>query len=329
MTTEGRKQNMGTQSTAYDKMQDLVMALVQRGASSTAIQQAITQALAAAATPSQVFVFDDPANNGLPANVFILPVWAKWVRRWAFGAGGGSGSGRRGAAGTNRYGGNGGAGGGLSYAEGPRTELPASNLIVLGHGGIGGAAVLVDDTDGNPGTDGGDTTGLFIIAKGGQGGVGGGGVVAAFSQGGKGTWAGGNGGAGGVGTGGANGLDNTAGERSPRGGGGGGGISAANAIGVGGRGGAFVTAPTLLSGGPGGLAGADGDPGQFLTGADSLGLLTHGASGGGGGGGNRGNGGAGHRWGGGAGGGGASLNGASSGVGRNGGNGLYVVLAEG
>lgn len=87
------------------------------------------------------------------------------ARLW--GGGGGGGSGRRGAAGTNRWGGGSGQGGNYSEVTGPLSELGATVAYSIGAGGIGGAAVSVDDTNGNAGANGSPTTfGPFAASEG-------------------------------------------------------------------------------------------------------------------------------------------------------------------
>src|SRR5262245_52289010 len=69
------------------------------------------------------------------------------------GAAGGGGSGRRGAAGSVRCGGQGGAPGG--FVRGVWIDAAAwgdSYTVTIAAGGTGGAAVTADDTNGNPGT---------------------------------------------------------------------------------------------------------------------------------------------------------------------------------
>lgn len=92
-------------------------------------------------------------------------------------AGGGGGSGRRGAPDTARSGGGGGGGGAIvirSWLDTDPTTLPETGEITIGIGGAGGDAITVDDTNGNPGTAGGNTSfGDMVIAKGGNAGGGG------------------------------------------------------------------------------------------------------------------------------------------------------------
>ncbi len=91
------------------------------------------------------------------------------------GAGGGGGSGRRGAAGSNRFGGGGGAAGCISRRWFNAAQLGVSKAYSVGTGGAGGTAPAADNTSGNNGTKGGDTTfgGTDVFAIGGNGGSGG------------------------------------------------------------------------------------------------------------------------------------------------------------
>jgi hypothetical protein len=86
--------------------------------------------------------------------------------------GGGGGSGRRGAAGTVRGGGGGGAAGSLVFATFMSPFLVDFNgtySVTVGDGGAGGAGIVVDNTDGNPGSPGLDsvfTSGTFSMKVG-------------------------------------------------------------------------------------------------------------------------------------------------------------------
>lgn len=118
---------------------------------------------------------------------FITPgaaTWTKpsWAKRAIFkllsGQNGGA-SGRRGAAASLRFGG--GSAGAPTYTEYAfsASELPATGNITVGTAGVGGAAVTVDNTDGNPGTAGGNTlcdgpTGVQLVARASSGVPGGG-----------------------------------------------------------------------------------------------------------------------------------------------------------
>jgi hypothetical protein len=79
------------------------------------------------------------------------------MRIICIGAGTGGGSGRRGAAGENRFGGGAGSAAGYTVANFIASELPASLPIWVGAGGNGGAAVATNSTNGNNGSQGGST----------------------------------------------------------------------------------------------------------------------------------------------------------------------------
>jgi alpha-tubulin suppressor-like RCC1 family protein len=98
---------------------------------------------------------------GVKVTTYLTPgayVWTKdascqQVTAYIWGGGGGGGSGRRGAVGEA----SGGAGGGVQPAckyTVPAVFLGANENVVVGAGGLGGAAQTVDDTDGNPGLPG-------------------------------------------------------------------------------------------------------------------------------------------------------------------------------
>jgi hypothetical protein len=104
---------------------------------------------------------------------YTKPAGLKAALVCCIGAGGGAGSGARNAAGTNRFGGGGGGGGSIGWRYFGANEIAATVSVIVGVGGTGGAAVLIDTTNGNNGTTGGDTDfGGIVIAKGGQPGVG-------------------------------------------------------------------------------------------------------------------------------------------------------------
>lgn len=103
------------------------------------------------------------------------PPLARQADLTAWGGGGGGGSGRRGAAGSARSAGLGGFGTLPAQRWGvPASALGASTSMTIGAGGTAGAAVTADDTSGNPGGTGGDTTiGSQLRGRGCYGGPGG------------------------------------------------------------------------------------------------------------------------------------------------------------
>lgn len=281
---------------------------------------------------------------------------AQYVYVRVFNGGGGGGSGRRGTDGSS---GGGGAGsGGAAFMWGCyAAQLGATESVVVGAGGTGGAAVLADNTNGNDGNPGGvssfagyslnnNTGGSFNNGTGGLNAAGGSGGnncqylpfdtnadagIVTNSPGGDGSTSNGQAGVD-VGhaetgsviremigcPGGGGGGANSGAERS---GGNGGGWVNFGIVGLGG--GSY-----LIQGGAGGVEsgtinGANGS--DFTTGLRYL----SGSGGGGGGGqaagGAAGNGGNGGFPSGGGGGGGASINGTASGAGGDGADGLVVV----
>lgn len=260
----------------------------------------------------------------------------------AVGAGGGGGSGRRGAAGQSRSGGGGGGGGAIVWRRIGANELPGTVAVTIGAGGLGGPSVTTANTNGSPGSIGGDSSfGDMAIAKGGGAGGGGstggdtgginGGLAAACTPL-RGPWA-------------LNGRQRTAaaaagvdaldgGSACPSGGGGGS-ITNANVEGSGGGGGGVYDNGSLIAGPAGAAAGAPGANGrdnearQLLldTGLISVGIGTAGAGGGGAIAG-LGHGGNGGQHGAGGGGGGASQGSADSGAGGKGGDGLVIILEK-
>jgi hypothetical protein len=96
----------------------------------------------------------------------------KYLKVICVGAGGGGGGGR--AANTiPRFGGKGGGGGAIVTAQFKTSEIPSSVTITVGATGSGGAASIATN-NGNPGTNGGNTSfGSLVVAAGGTSGSGG------------------------------------------------------------------------------------------------------------------------------------------------------------
>lgn len=273
-------------------------------------------AISAHSTDVQTFT-----SNG----TFVLPSGAKTIRVIGWGGGPGGGSGRRGASGTACGGGGGGAGAGFVDVVLPASIFSAAHAVTIGAGGVGGAAVLTDDTNGNPGGNGfGTIIANILTIFGGLGGAGGavGGGLGGASL----TGSSAPGATGGNGTSPGGSAGNPINAGFP--GAGGGGISAAN---VASNGGAFgYNPPTagVANGAAGTVAGTTngGNGGNAPLGSGLMG----GAAGGGaasvdsaaGGGGNGG------RYGAGGAGGGASRNGFPSGRGGDGSPGFLMMITS-
>lgn len=245
----------------------------------------------------------------------------------------GAGSGARRAAGVIAGGGGGAGGAGWTTIEIPFADVGATETVTIGAAGTGGAAVLVDDTNGNAGTLAGLTSfGPWVKAS--TSGAGGGGTNAAGGTAGTGSTSltnGNSGGAGSVGAA-AGATGGGSGSLYAPGGGGGGGISAANVEQAGGPGGSCPwasadSAGTARLGGLGGAIGAPGTQSTFVPGASSI--IPTGGSGGGGASATAAAGaGANSLAGAGAGGGGGSRNGFASGKGGDGAPGLVIVICR-
>lgn len=273
------------------------------------------------------------------SGTFTKPSGATFIMVEAWGAGGGGSSGRRGAAGTDRNGGGGGGGGAYTQRLFKAAEVGSTETVTIGAGGAGGAAVTADNTDGNVGSSGGNSSfGSLLYAFGG-------GAAAAFVYGSPGA----GGGALSAGSG------STGGDPKGYGGFGSGASLTVGTSGWGGATGGSVGIPTPIrhgacsfQGGPGGggggsidssntvIAATDGGSNIASTGGGGAGGTSGGAGAAGsgrkGGGGGAaataaaaGAGGAGGQPGGGGGGGGASTNGYASGAGGAGGDGLVRV----
>lgn len=103
----------------------------------------------------------------------IIPPGYKSFGRKLVSASGGAGSGMRSDTAVI-FGGRGGAGGGMFIDETSNFTVGGTVTITIGAKGVGGASVTTNDTIGNPGTNGGDTSmigaGFNITVKGGKGG---------------------------------------------------------------------------------------------------------------------------------------------------------------
>ena len=245
------------------------------------------------------------------SGTWTKPSGATMVMVEVIGGGAGGKSGNKGASGTNRFAGPGGASSGVTYYVFAASELGSTETVTIGAGGTGGASVTTDSTNGNTGAAGG--TSIFgstalATCQGASSSSGSGASTSAFGY----HWghfgAGSNGKSGvKTGGGGAGGSIDTGNTENPGGDGGAPNVSYTNYT---------MTAITALAGASGGAVGANGSN------------ATAGGGGGGGGGSHTGNAGAGGNGdtGGGGGGGGASTNGVgNSGAGGNGGDGRVRV----
>ena len=101
------------------------------------------------------------------SDTWTKPAGLKELFVVCIGGGAGGGSGSRGAAGVLRRGGGGGGGTVIVWRKISAAELGATETVTVGAGGAGGAAVTADDTNGNDGTAGGDTSfGTLVVSKG-------------------------------------------------------------------------------------------------------------------------------------------------------------------
>lgn len=266
-----------------------------------------------------------------PANAtIVIPI--------CIGGGGQGASGRKGAAGSDRYGGGGGQGGMISWAILPASACGATETVTVGAGGSAlGAAQTTNSTDGVTGSPGAATTfGSLVNAAGGNPGIQG---LAASGYGGGNPWS--------LNASGAYiGVHNGQASKRSSSMNYGGGFSSTGAtptaamggggVGSGGAGGGIGTSNTGRAGGnSSGSPGAGAATGGAVNTAGTAGTAGTGMAGGGGGsgggasnaGGAAGAGGAGGAYGGGGGGGGAGVDSVSdSGAGGAGANGYCMVI---
>jgi hypothetical protein len=277
------------------------------------------------ADTADVQIFTTPGTHD-----WVKPLNAKQVFVYLVGGGGGGGSGPR-------VGGDGGGGGGAgarSTGSWPGAVLQATEVVTVGTGGTGGAAIGTDNTIGQSGTDRGSTTfGSWLRAGG--GGHGFGGNELAYTDGDSSSYSNGGPGGGGTENGGTGEMNSTwqgtgviqHGTGLSAGGGGAGGAFSGTTISQakpGGQGG--PARGVVLNGGGAGASGP-----APTAGVDGDSAAVNEASGGGGGarisGGAAAAGGDGGNYGGGGGGGGASGNGQLSGKGGDGAPGIAIIVS--
>jgi hypothetical protein len=103
-----------------------------------------------------VQVFDYTWNGAV--QTWTKPAGARVVEWIIISGGGGGGSGRRGALTSWRQGGSGGSGGGINTGKANASAFGETENVIVGGGGAGGAAISSNDTNGNNGTDGGQSS---------------------------------------------------------------------------------------------------------------------------------------------------------------------------
>lgn len=271
--------------------------------------------------------------NGVSTTTWNKPTWATTVEMILVPGTSGSGSGRRGAPGTVRCGGGASAGGSITRMTYDADDLPAQLSVSAGAAGVGGAAVALDDTNGNNGTIGGgsfirsmDLLTTYARADGGIAGSGGTALTGLGGLGGKGLFPGGVGAP--ASTTGLVGVAGTDGQGCG-GGGSGGGLSAANVESAGGNGGYTSSrqSSNLNAGGAIGVNGVGSNNGPVAPNS----IIPVNGTGGGGSklGGIAGSGGIALSPGAGCGGGGASENGYNSGAGASGPAGRVIIISRG
>jgi hypothetical protein len=99
------------------------------------------------------------------SGTWTKPTGASMVRVQVLGAGSGGGSGRRGATGSTRLGGAGGSAGTYVDQWFNAGFLPSTVAVTVGTGGVGGASIGANDTNGNPGATGAASSFGTILAS--------------------------------------------------------------------------------------------------------------------------------------------------------------------
>lgn len=104
---------------------------------------------------STLWIPPDIQEFGTPGTfTWTKPASARVVYVACIGGGGGGGSGRRGAAGTVRCGGGGAGGAAWNVATFDAADISSTVTVTVGAGGLGGASVATDNTNGNAGGQG-------------------------------------------------------------------------------------------------------------------------------------------------------------------------------
>ena len=125
--------------------------------------------------PANVFsAVDIQEFTTVGTSTWTKPVGARYVEVLMYGGGGGGGAGRRrGAGSVAASSGSGGAPAARLELKLLASSLNATETVIVGAGGTGGAAQTVDATDGSPGANGGSSAFKTYYVSSGQGGLGG------------------------------------------------------------------------------------------------------------------------------------------------------------
>lgn len=149
------------------------LARTSRLSSSTGSAISLTSAAIITAVAPSAILGED-IQTFTTSGTWTKPVWAKTVDVIAIGGGGGGGSGCRRGTGANLSGGAGGGSAPVSFYRALASDLTDTVSVTIGAAGTGGAAVTANDTNGNAGGNGGDTSfGSYVLSGGGGGGGGG------------------------------------------------------------------------------------------------------------------------------------------------------------
>jgi len=163
VTSSGSIWTIDNDAVTYAKIQNVTTSSVLLGRATTGAGNIEEIALGSGLTLSGTTLSADGGSGGVTYQVDVIsgsqswtkPAFAKKVSVYLLPGGGGGGSGARRATTSNRCGGAGGSSCGYTSAAFDATYLSSSISVTIGAGGATGSSVTTDDTNGNPGGNGG------------------------------------------------------------------------------------------------------------------------------------------------------------------------------
>jgi hypothetical protein len=163
VTSSGSIWTIDNDVVTYAKIQNVTTSSVLLGRATTGAGNIEEIALGSGLTMTGTTLSADGGSGGVTYQVDVIsgsqswtkPAFAKKVSVYLLPGGGGGGSGARRATTSNRCGGAGGSSCGYTSAAFDATYLSSSISVTIGAGGATGSSVTTDDTNGNPGGNGG------------------------------------------------------------------------------------------------------------------------------------------------------------------------------